>query len=317
MTCLIIGEGTLPVQCANLILNQGDTVAAVSSPDAPLAKWAAGRGIPQFRRLADMTGISLSNCQISLPVDCLFSVVNYRVVPARLLALARLAINYHDSLLPRYAGIRATSWALINGETTHGITWHVMAEGIDTGDILKQASFPVDARDTAYKLNLKCYYTAIAAFKELLVELKAGTVTRTKQDLSQRTYFSRSKRPDEDCLISFQRPAKRTVCLCRALDFESTPNVIGRPKVIVGGRLLMAPQVELAGVRSGAIPGTIVDIQENCARVATSTEDVIVPVFHTLGGRALPMTELSAYGLRVGVNIEASSLAEVSCAEQI
>ena len=55
MTCLILGEGTLPVQCANLILNQGDTVAAVSSPDAPLAKWAAERGIPQFRRLADMT----------------------------------------------------------------------------------------------------------------------------------------------------------------------------------------------------------------------------------------------------------------------
>ena len=42
------------------------------------------------------------------------------------LAKARLGgINFHDGPLPRYAGLYVTAWALMNRETSHGVTWHV------------------------------------------------------------------------------------------------------------------------------------------------------------------------------------------------
>jgi methionyl-tRNA formyltransferase len=313
LTCLIVGEGTLPVQCAKALLERDIDVRGVSARDEHLKKWAADQKIPQFGSLKELEAFARAE-----PFDYLFSIVNYRIVPTSLLALPKaLAINYHDSLLPRYAGVRATTWALINGESTHGITWHIMEAGIDTGDILKQPEFPIDCGDTVYKLNLKCYYTAIAAFTELVGELKTGTETRVKQDLSQRTYFAIRKRPANDSLLSFRWPAQRILSFCRGLNFEATPNVIGRPKMIIGGRLLMAPSIELAGIHSTATPGTVTGIHGESVQIATSTDDVIVTSVHTLQGRALSMSELGQYGLAVGVMLEEASLSEVTQPEQL
>ena len=61
--------------------------------------------------------------------DYLFSVANLAMLPPSLLHAARLgAINFHDGPLPRFAGLNATSWALLSGATSHGITWHEMAD---------------------------------------------------------------------------------------------------------------------------------------------------------------------------------------------
>ena len=59
--------------------------------------------------------------------------------PATLIASARqLAINFHDALLPRYAGLNAPAWALLAGESTHGVTWHEMTPQVDAGRIVRQ-----------------------------------------------------------------------------------------------------------------------------------------------------------------------------------
>ena len=99
------------------------------------------------------------------------------------LGLCRNAsINYHDSLLPKYAGTYATTWALMNREKVHGITWHIMTPQVDAGEILKQVSIPIDTNETAFTLNAKCYQGALAAFEELVDELASGRVSRGQQD---------------------------------------------------------------------------------------------------------------------------------------
>jgi methionyl-tRNA formyltransferase len=103
----------------------------------------------------------------------------------------KAAINYHDSLLPKYAGTHATSWALMNGETVHGITWHLMTRIVDAGDILKQESFGIAEDETAITLNMKCYEAAINSFSQLVSELESGGIIARKQDLDERTFFSR------------------------------------------------------------------------------------------------------------------------------
>ena len=65
-------------------------------------------------------------------------------IPPDALAVPRLGIvNGHPSLLPRYRGPSPVSWAIRNGETELGFTFHRMDAELDTGPILAQASFPL------------------------------------------------------------------------------------------------------------------------------------------------------------------------------
>jgi methionyl-tRNA formyltransferase len=56
------------------------------------------------------------------------------------LAVPRLGVvNFHPSLLPRYRGPIPVAWAVRNGESEIGVTFHRMAPDLDTGPILSQA----------------------------------------------------------------------------------------------------------------------------------------------------------------------------------
>ena len=303
---IIIGQGTLPVQCANIFAKSA-VVSAVCSPDSPLREWANTARVPHFSTLTTFAAFAEAE-----PFDYLFSIVNYKVLPQTLLRLPRrMAINYHDGPLPRYGGVYATTWALMAGETTHGITWHVMTDHIDAGDIVKQVTFLIAPQDTAYKLNLKCYYTAIDAFRTMLPDLISGRVRPEKQDLSQRSYFGYSRRPANDCLLSFAWPAIQIDAFCRALDFENARNPIGTPKVIIGGRLLVCRRIELTNVTSSQAPGTVIE-STPMLQVATSTEDIVIPALETIRGRQVSLEELMDYGLQTGLCIHAPDLSLVT-----
>jgi len=189
---LLIGQGEMPVQCAKMLVRHGFDIAGVHSPDAPLRAWAERNNNPNsfesfehFRHWGE-----------TILYDYLFSVVNFNILQPPLFGRAlRAAINYHDAPLPRYAGSNATEWALYNGEKEHGITWHIIGEQVDAGDILKQRTFPIDPGETKASLDRKCYLYAMRAFDELLRDLKVDRIERTPQDLSRRTFYYRHQRP--------------------------------------------------------------------------------------------------------------------------
>jgi natural product biosynthesis luciferase-like monooxygenase protein len=169
------------------------------------------------------------------PFDFFFSITNFSIVPAAVLALAKRAgINFHDGPLPRYAGFHATTWAILRGETRHGISWHLMEPGVDEGDLLKQRFFPIDPGETCYSLNTKCYEAAIATFTELVDDLAKATVRRIPQDLNRRTYFGRYDQPEGAGVICWDRPATEIVALVRALDFGRVDNPLCTAKVLLG-----------------------------------------------------------------------------------
>ena len=56
-------------------------------------------------------------------------------------------INCHAGMLPFYRGRNILNWALINDEKEFGITVHYVDEGIDTGDIILQRSYPISDND--------------------------------------------------------------------------------------------------------------------------------------------------------------------------
>ena len=57
-------------------------------------------------------------------------------------------VNGHPSLLPRYRGPFPVAWAVRNGETEIGLTYHLMDAQFDTGNVLAQKPIPLAEDDT-------------------------------------------------------------------------------------------------------------------------------------------------------------------------
>ena len=92
------------------------------------------------------------------------------MIPGAVLARAtKGAVNFHDGPLPAYAGLNAPVWAILAGETTHGITWHLMEEGADTGDILVTQEVNINEEETAFTFNAKCFAAGVESFAPLAI----------------------------------------------------------------------------------------------------------------------------------------------------
>ena len=194
-----------------------------------VADWARQAGIPVF----DWPAGSKPDPGPAV-FDYLFSIANLRVIPPEILARAsRGAINFHDSLLPAYAGLNATSWAIMAGETNHGITWHEMTAEIDGGRILRQHSFPLTPDDTAFTVNVKCYESAAESFDAVIKDLRFVPSPFTEQK-GLRRYFGRGHRPEAAATIDLGNPGDQIATLARALDFGTQQNPLGRAKLFLG-----------------------------------------------------------------------------------
>lgn len=294
-TSFIVGEGTLPIRCAELLLERGHTIHGMITSDETIVRWADSRGIDPMNPKAGLVALVARQ-----PFDYLFSIFNLYVRDRELLKLPRrCAINYHDALLPRYAGMHVTSWALMNQEKVHGITWHVMEWRVDAGAVLKQRVVKIEEGETAFTLNAKCYESAIGAFTELIEELAVGRETRYPQDSSKRSYFSLRKRPPVACGINWNQSAEKIDAFIRALEFGPYPNPLGLPKTAFNGCFIVIPEVELLNTSSGVAPGTLVGINSDSLCVSTATRDVIIRKVLTLEGLPIPFSELaSKHGLK-------------------
>ncbi|MEG3959019.1 amino acid adenylation domain-containing protein [Microcoleus sp. herbarium2] len=296
-SCFLIGEGTLPIQCGELLLKQGHKIFGVISSDASISNWAKGKDIPHIQQTDNLVAFLSQQ-----PFDYLFSIVNSSILPKEVFELPRLlAINYHDSLLPRYAGVSATSWALMNGEKTHGVTWHVMAATVDSGDILKQISVEINSDETAFTLNGKCYEAAICSFAQLIDELTSGQVLVKKQNPDERTYFERYKRPRSGGVFSFHSCAHDIDAFVRALDFGSYLNPLGLAKLVVGNNSIVVSKLEVLDDQSKSPPGTVTAIEPSFLKVSTASYSVALHQVLTISGQVLPIPDfVERFGLHIG-----------------
>ncbi len=241
----------------------------VASRDPGILEWAAAAGMAAVR--IDGEG------QFAWPeggFDYLFSIANLRVLPAGLTARARqLAINFHDAPLPRYAGLNATSWALMAREKTHGVTWHEMTGRVDAGRVVRQACFPVGAGDTALDLNARCYEAGLASFEQIVQDLGRGELPLQEQS-GERNYFAAARRPPALGTLDFRRPASEIAALVRALDFGTYANPLALPKIFLGDRLLVVRSARVLNDKAGAPAGTVLRAGADALQVATAQGEI-------------------------------------------
>jgi amino acid adenylation domain-containing protein len=285
--CFLVGATSLLQECAALLLQREHRVLGLVSDDSAALGWAARREI-----ICIGSSDPLVQFLSAEPFDFLFSIVNHTLLSPEVLRLpGRYAINYHDSPLPRYAGLNAVSWALLNHEKSHGVSWHVMENLVDGGDLLKHVAFEVGPQDTAAVVHRKCHEAALRSFTELVEELASGREVRARQELSARTYFPRTQRPVAEGILSWQQEPEELTRLTRALEFGSYANPLCLPKICVGGHFLIARDLEPLVVPAGIPAGSVVRMDSGGLDVATGRDGIRIRQLATLDGAKLSISD--------------------------
>lgn len=265
LSAILIGNESLTAECGNIWLERGHALAAVVTREARVADWASARGL---RVVAP--GVGLAERLADLAVDWVLSIANLSLVPQPVLARARMGgVNFHDGPLPGYAGLNAPVWAILNGETGHGVTWHLMTQGIDEGEILIARSIAIAPDETAFTLNARCFAAALESFPQVIAALENGGKPRQPQGAGPRQLFRRADRPAAAGRIDFTRPAQAVARLVHGLDHGGYRNPLAVPKILAGGRVLAVGQ---AGVVPGlGLPGAVLAADEAGLVVACGT----------------------------------------------
>ncbi|MEM6926020.1 MAG: formyltransferase family protein, partial [Myxococcota bacterium] len=184
------GDRDLAVECLEFLLERGDRpevlllagpkrashadrLAALCAPFLPPERilrgtWFRGPKGQAFLRELDL--------------DLALSVHFPYIVPPEVLAMpARGFLNLHPAYLPYNRGWHTPTWALLE-DTPIGATFHVMDDGVDTGDILAQRALQPTLGDTANTLYAKLKALEVELFREAWPALVEDQLHRQPQD---------------------------------------------------------------------------------------------------------------------------------------
>lgn len=122
----------------------------------------------------------------------LFIINNWWMLSSEILKVPKFgSINIHPSKLPQYRGSLPTLWALKNGDSTSAVSFIVLNNKMDAGDIISQYSFDIGNNDNSIDLEFKIE-NIIA--KYLLADIKSyvlGQKDVIKQEHSISSYTAK------------------------------------------------------------------------------------------------------------------------------
>lgn len=161
------------------------SVAIVCSdvPNAGILEIARRAGIAtsvidekRFRtRLSPETEIVLVTQLRDAGVDLVVLAGYMRMLKAPMLeAFSRRIINIHPSLLPKFPGLEAWRQAVEAGETLTGCTVHFVDEGMDSGEMIAQASVPVFSGDSPALLHGRIQEAEHKLYPEVIQKFVRG-----------------------------------------------------------------------------------------------------------------------------------------------
>ena len=193
---VFMGTPEFAVETLRALVEGGyNVVAVVTQPDKPVGRhgsvlrapavkeYALSVGLPvlQPEKMKDPTFVEqLRSFDADLQV-----VVAFRMLPEVVWAMPRFGtFNVHAALLPQYRGAAPINWAIINGETTTGVTTFFLDHAIDTGRIILQKKFDIpDEADVEYVYDGLMHLGAEIAVETVdLVISSNGLVPSTSQD---------------------------------------------------------------------------------------------------------------------------------------
>jgi methionyl-tRNA formyltransferase len=259
---LFFGNHTVGVEALTALSQTEDVVGVIAHPVDPedgvryrsVYGFARERGWNVIRSTGRDSGLEEF---VAEAAPDLVWITDYRyILPPSIISMPRRgAVNLHPSLLPKYRGRAPINWAIIHGETRLGLTAHFVDEGVDSGDIIEQASFDLapeqdvgDAFEALYPL-----YRNLT--RRVLDSFRAGAPPRMPQDHRLATTFPRRK--PEDGRINWAEPKRAVWNLIRAVAFPYP----GAYTMAAGEKLTIWKARDSAhSLNPGPTPGTVIDV---------------------------------------------------------
>jgi methionyl-tRNA formyltransferase len=191
-----------------------DLVALPTSVDRGFEGWQ-----PSLFRAAERLGVPIAE------LDALMEQPNLVFVSAEYDKIIRVdrfrspaLFNMHFSLLPKYRGCNTAIWPILNGEAEHGVSLHVIDPGVDTGDIIAQASFPIEGLN-ARDLYFRCMELGRDVVIDALPSLLDGTYVAVPQREEDASLYRRRDLDFSLKHIDLSEPAELVMRRIRAFTF--------------------------------------------------------------------------------------------------
>lgn len=194
MRIVFMGTPDFAVQALqNLIDSPHEVVAVYTQPDrpsgrgnkitmSPVKKLALEHGLPVYQPERIKTAEAIAQI-VAMRPDVLVVVAYGQLLSKEILDIPpHGCLNIHGSILPKYRGAAPIHWAVLNGDTSTGVTIMRMDTGMDTGDILSVAHTEILPEDTTASLYEKLKVQGAELLLEVLSGLEANTITPVKQD---------------------------------------------------------------------------------------------------------------------------------------
>lgn len=104
-----------------------------------------------------------------------------KIGPITLSAFSNRILNIHPSLLPKFGGqgmygIRVHEAVIASGDSSTGATVHLIDNGYDKGQILRQAMVKVDTKDTPESLQKRVLALEHQLYPDTIAEIATGLI---------------------------------------------------------------------------------------------------------------------------------------------
>ena len=297
MRVVFMGTPDFAVQSLNALVDAGHEVTAViTQPDRPKGRGnkmafpevktrALELGLPVHQPDSVKDGAFLELLK-SYDPEVIVVVAFGRILPQAVLDLPQYGcVNVHGSLLPEYRGAAPIQRAVLDGRKVTGVTTMRMDIGMDTGDMLMQATLPITDEDTTGTMFDKLAELGGKVLIDTLAGLENGTVVPVKQDDSKATHAARILKEDE--VIRWEDSAEKIFCQIRGL--SPAPGAY----TWWNGERLKLWKARISDRETGKAPGTVVAISKNALTVQTGKGCLEVLELQPAGKKAMPAQAFS------------------------
>lgn len=273
MRILFMGTPDFALFSLRALVESGeDVIGVITQPDKPKGRgytltpppvkvYASEQGLPVWQPTT-LRSEEFATLLRELDPELIVVVAYGKILPVNVLEYPKYGcINVHGSLLPEYRGAAPMQRAIIDGKKQTGITTMLMADGIDTGDMLLKGYVDIEENDNFEVIHDKLGATGATVLLDTLKVLRTKGLSPIPQDDAQATYAAKIEKGD--CVIDFSRPAREVHNRIRGLSpiplaFTHTPD----------RKMLKVITSELDGALSNQAPGTVVSLENGRITVA-------------------------------------------------
>lgn len=227
---VFLGTPDFAVESLDRLVKGGyNIVGVVTMPDkiagrghkliqSPVKQYAVEHGLTlmQPEKLKDSAFVD----QLQQLQAHLFIVIAFRMLPEIVWSMPPLGtFNLHASLLPRYRGAAPINRAIMNGDTTTGVTTFMLKHEIDTGDILQQTAIEIGPDEDVGSVHDRLMTLGADLTIETVEHILAGTLKPIPQDelINDIEPTPAPKIFAEDLVVDWNRSAREIHNLIRGL----------------------------------------------------------------------------------------------------